>query len=970
MSLANRILGMVVALATMCMAVPPAHASSMFLSPSFSVTQSGAAAMSIPFHVAPGVAGMQPSIGLAYNSQNSNGIVGVGWAISGLSAIARCRMTQGQDGAREMGASASSDSRFCLDGQRLVLTNGTYGADGSVYRLEIDDQTKIVAYGNLNSKGPLYFKVWHKSGTIVEYGTSDSLFADVDRSLSTAVPVLWSQSRVLDRNGNYVDYLYSNDYTNKEQRISEIRYTGNIGAALAPQNRVTFTYGGRTDAVRQYHNGYLIQAFMRLTQVQMLQQSIPFLTYSLGYASSQESKLTQVQGCAPSGLCWPAVQFGWGAPTTFGSMGVSAPDDLGYPDGRQWADVNGDGIGDYCRIVGDPGTYRAWCTLGTSSGLSSTTLQSGYLDPGATYGRAFVDFNGDGLADFCRIIGSAGSQQLTCTLSTGSSFGSTITSAVAAVAADGSWVDFDGDGRIDYCRTTGSDASTDGRVVCTFSAGSSFGATNTSLALTIGDGMRQYIDINGDGFADFCRLKIYGPPFVPNQVLCNVSNGAIFATSTPTSLLAFSTSEFGLDAGRQWTDINGDGSSDFCRVVSAGGTQVLLKCNLGNGAGGFQGEVVSLPVEAGVGEGRQWTDVNGDGLADFCRTAGVSTTGQISCTLSTGGAFGGTITSPTMDMGYFTNFRVWRDVAAGGGSGYCAQVGTGNQIACTPITTGDRRIVTVSTQGVSAPSHTITYASLTSGVHTKGSGAVYPQIDAQIPLQVVSQVQVADGAGGVRTSNYTYGGLRLEANTGRGTLGMNWQHVLDVDTNVKTESLYFQNYPFTGLPSAVVRKLNGAKLAESNSWYSYRSFTGSTQDGTPSVGPGKYYQLLSDRKLDLTWEIGGAFKSGSSIKQLSVDVYGNVGAVLTESTDAAGNATGWSKQATSSYSNDTTNWILGRVTRTTVAAGVPNTIPATGVGSDPLAGTVNGTPFRVPYRGRPGEIADFIGTILLPIITD
>ena len=64
----------------------------------FSVTKSGQSAYHIPIKVPPGTARMAPSIALSYVGNQRNGILGVGFTLSGLPSIDRTGQTLAQDG--------------------------------------------------------------------------------------------------------------------------------------------------------------------------------------------------------------------------------------------------------------------------------------------------------------------------------------------------------------------------------------------------------------------------------------------------------------------------------------------------------------------------------------------------------------------------------------------------------------------------------------------------------------------------------------------------------------------------------------------------------------------------------------------------------------------------------------------------------------------------------------------------------
>ena len=138
----------------------------------FTVSPIGAATYTIPIWAPPGPHELQPNIALVYNSEAGNGDIGVGWSLSGLGSIGRCNQTYAQDGAPGPVTLTLSDV-FCINGQRLRLTSGTYGEAGSTYQTEIADFTNVTAYGAAGN-GPAYFVVQDRIGRTYTYGSGGS----------------------------------------------------------------------------------------------------------------------------------------------------------------------------------------------------------------------------------------------------------------------------------------------------------------------------------------------------------------------------------------------------------------------------------------------------------------------------------------------------------------------------------------------------------------------------------------------------------------------------------------------------------------------------------------------------------------------------------------------------------------------------------------------------------------------------
>ncbi|MCC7049395.1 MAG: hypothetical protein IT562_21985, partial [Alphaproteobacteria bacterium] len=258
----------------------------MSLPGSFAVGEGGAAAYSIPIAVPPGTGGMEPKLTLTYSSQAGNGDVGVGWSLSGLPVVSRCARTMAQDGVVG-GVNYDANDRFCLDGQRLVaIAGGTYGADLTEYRTELEGFSKIVSHGTAGT-GPAWFEVWSKAGVIMQFGnTADSRI----EAQGSQTARLWAVNKVMDTTGNYWTVSYIEDNTNGDYRPDRIDYTGNdspsLSPALAPYASVRFDYEDRADVTAQYHAGSLVKTMKRLVKIRTLEGTVPVREYQLQYQYS------------------------------------------------------------------------------------------------------------------------------------------------------------------------------------------------------------------------------------------------------------------------------------------------------------------------------------------------------------------------------------------------------------------------------------------------------------------------------------------------------------------------------------------------------------------------------------------------------------------------------------------------------------------------------------------------------------
>jgi hypothetical protein len=336
------------------------------------VSTGGDFTYTIPIQVPPGTKGMVPKLALTYLSSAGDGHLGIGWSLSGFSAITRCPRTLAQDGVHG-GVNFDTNDRFCLDGMRLLQTAGTgnYGAAGSKYYTEINTFQKIVANGT-QGNGPAYFQVWARDGTYYEYGNtvfSNNVGAQVLASGTQTVRV-WALDMIIDTSGNYMFFTYGQNTSTYANGVdyypTSIKWTGNLGAGTTTTNSVQFLYdtpnsetpncdnGQRPDLIPTYQAGSLIENTTLLCEIKTFAttggSSNLVFDYKLGYNlatnGAQHDELNSVTLCDTSTTnCLPPTQISWQGSRD--QLNLNAvPNGLAQGQPLAAGDFNGDGLTD------------------------------------------------------------------------------------------------------------------------------------------------------------------------------------------------------------------------------------------------------------------------------------------------------------------------------------------------------------------------------------------------------------------------------------------------------------------------------------------------------------------------------------------------------------------------------------------------------------------------------------------------
>ena len=433
----------------------------------------------------------------------------------------------------------------------------------------------------------------------------------------------------------------------------------------------------------------------------------------------------------------------------------------------------------------------------------------------------------------------------------------------------------------------------------------------------------QLADVNGDGIPDLVATSS-GRGGWSVYVALAKGDGTFLS---PT--LAFNYTAAGNLEGysTQLADINGDGIADLVsNFLGVGGWSVYVALAKGDGTF-LQPTQAFYYTAAGsfAQHSPQLADVNGDGIPDLVATSSGRGGWSVYVALAKGD---GTFLSPTLAFNYTT---------AGNFEGYSTQLadingdGIPELVASYTGTSGWGAYIS-SSIGVANPGWitnlisldtktTINYFPLTSrGAYTKDSGnsSVYPIVDVQVPLYVVSSISSSNGIGGAVSTSYTYGGLKSDL-MGRGLLGFRWMQTKQIETGLTSYTEYLQTWPYTGLPRLLKKNLagggNNGVLSQVTNTYGCNDAANTT--AAPCVvGTGKRYFVYANQSVESGWDY-----NGTVLPVITTNTeYDNWGSAIKVDVSTSD---GYAKRTLNTYNNDSSNWYLGRLLKSVVESTAP-----------------------------------------------
>ncbi|MFA5933696.1 MAG: FG-GAP-like repeat-containing protein [Candidatus Paceibacterota bacterium] len=523
----------------------------------------GALVYSYPIAIPSGRNGLQPDLGLTYNSQNmqEGSIFGSGWSVN-IPQIERINRKGSEKLYTENYFSSSLDSELVE-----VFSN--------VYAPKVEN-------GSFN-KYEFSNNIWtvtDKKGTVYKFGQTAVSRQD-DPNDSTKV-YTWTLEEIRDTNDNYIKYEYYKD--DGQIYPSRIIYTGNgITDGIF---EINFLRQSRTDIAPINKTGFSVSTNYRVYEVDIKTSGILTHKYEISYTTGDNGVRSLVNSITESGInqatgiitTLPPTSFSYQTSTAGWTQDTSltVPVTFVWPSGQDAAvrilDVNSDGLQDLVVSSGSSGVKSVYLNNGggwvedTSWVIPEYIVDAGNSDTGFR----FLDINGDNLPDIIlsRLWDYNGDNTKHVYINNGSG-----------------WVE-------DFTWTIPVYFSIPGGV----------------------DPGSRIADINGDGLPDLLvsermsdTQKVY------------INNGTNWVYDQAWVIPMYFTNIFSRDEGTILTDINGDGQAD---ILWSNNALSMKSVYINTGTGWTEdttwGTIPEYFLDGSRKDrGVRFADINSDGLMDI-----------------------------------------------------------------------------------------------------------------------------------------------------------------------------------------------------------------------------------------------------------------------------------------------------------------------------------------------------------------
>ncbi|MDY0076913.1 MAG: SpvB/TcaC N-terminal domain-containing protein [Bacteroidales bacterium] len=381
------------------------------------VSGSGGAVYNISIAVPEGLAGMTPQLALVYNSQGGNGLLGMGWNLSGLSSISRTGKTIYHDGKKE-GIKFNTTDNFVLDGQRLMQVN----VGETEYRTEVESFMRIIPQQIVGGE-PGWFKVQTKNGQTLYYGKESHSRIE---AIGKATVMTWMLDKIEDQMGNTIQFTYLEE--GGMGIIQKIQYGANQVTGQSHIYELAFEYNqNRPDKYRQYIGGSYVETKYLLKKIfinRLNQQTLHH--YKLDYDLDFYPRMQHVwlyEGDTETEFFNPTTME-WGKFDKNGFVSIEHDDgfEFGILTDNFFLDINGDGLTDKVAVK------YTWYQNGNLFGKEPVSWNfrlrqrnNRFANPislGSPPPKFFShlitsDFNGDGQGDFAYVRFNHENQDIT-----------------------------------------------------------------------------------------------------------------------------------------------------------------------------------------------------------------------------------------------------------------------------------------------------------------------------------------------------------------------------------------------------------------------------------------------------------------------------------------------------------------------------------------------------------------------------